>query len=116
VDTITARWAGLALALTACVLAILAGCKLDLAEENPGSTPAVSVTLAWDPAQPPVEEYRVHWGTKSRLYTHSMSAGASTQATVTGLNAGTTYYFAVTARAAGLESGYSNEVSFNAGS
>jgi hypothetical protein len=72
-----------------------------------------SVTLAWDAnPEPDVSAYVIHYGTSSRQYPYSTNVGNVTRATVNGLQAGLTYYFAVTAtNSAGLESDYSNEVS-----
>ena len=70
------------------------------------------VTLAWDPNAEPVDGYRLHYGTSSGIYTHSMDAGNATQATISGLNTDTTYYIVVRAYDADGESGNSNEVSW----
>lgn len=69
-------------------------------------------TLYWDPVtQPPVDGYRIHYGTQSGLYTVHISTGNVTSWTVANLQPDT-YYFSVTAVKAGYgESGYSNEVS-----
>jgi fibronectin type 3 domain-containing protein len=61
-----------------------------------------------------VTAYRVYYGTASGSYQQQrgagISAGSSTAYTATGLNAGTQYYFAVTAiDNAGNESAFSNE-------
>lgn len=73
---------------------------------------AHSVTLAWDP-EGGIAGYRVYQGTNSRAYTQAMDAGTNTQAGVTGLINGVTYFFAVTAyNSAGLESDFSTEVSY----
>jgi fibronectin type III domain protein len=73
-----------------------------------------SVSLAWDaPNDPSVVGYNVHYGTSSGSYTITQDAGASTTATVSGLQTGIPYYFAVTAyNASGINSAYSNEVSY----
>lgn len=55
--------------------------------------------------------YKVYYGTSSGQYGSPISVGDVTQYTVTGLNASTTYYFAVTAVNAGTESQKSNEKS-----
>jgi hypothetical protein len=71
------------------------------------------VTLAWDPnVAPGLAGYNVYYGTASRAYSERISVSSTaTSATVTNLQAGQTYYFAVTAiNFAGLESGYSAEV------
>jgi hypothetical protein len=79
-------------------------------------TYAAQVTLAWDPVMDPnVVGYRVYYGTSSRSYQFNNDAGRNTTITVSNLQDGTTYYFAVTSYGtAGLESGYSNEVSYGA--
>jgi len=73
-----------------------------------------SVTLSWYPSPSTnVTGYKVYFGLASRTYTTSIDVGNVTNATVTGLLAGTTYYFAVTAYdSAGLESDFSAEVSY----
>lgn len=60
--------------------------------------------------------YRVYYGTASGSYAQArgagLNAGNATRYTATGLVAGRTYYFAVTAYdAAGNESAFSSEVS-----
>jgi hypothetical protein len=72
-----------------------------------------SVTLAWDPnTDPEVTGAIMYYGNASRNYPYHTNLGNVTRATVNGLQAGLTYYFAVTAtNSAGLESDYSNEVS-----
>ena len=72
------------------------------------------VRLAWDPSPDSgVIAYRIYWGTRSRAYTQHLEVGRVTTATVTGLSAGSTYFFAATALAAGgLESDFSNEVPY----
>jgi hypothetical protein len=74
---------------------------------------AVNVKMAWDPSpEPLVTGYRVYYGTASGYYTNVVDAGNRTDATVTGLEAGTTYYFAATAyTGAGDESPFSNVTS-----
>jgi hypothetical protein len=73
------------------------------------------VTLAWDAnTEPDLAGYRVHYGTASGSYTTVVDVHKVTTAIVTGLTAGQTYYFAVTAyNAANNESGYSNQVSYS---
>jgi Fibronectin type III domain len=75
---------------------------------------AQSVGLAWDPnSENDLAGYLVYYGTASGNYSQTRPA-ATPSATVTNLNSGTTYYFAVTAyNTNGLESGYSNEVSYS---
>jgi hypothetical protein len=75
---------------------------------------AQSVRLAWDAnTESDLAGYVVHYGTASRSYTNSSDVGLVTTTTVSNLLEGVTYYFAVTAyNTSGLESEYSNEVSF----
>jgi hypothetical protein len=79
-----------------------------------GTAHAGSVTLAWDRSQEPnIAGYRVYYGTTSRHYTAMRSVGNSTTATITLLEPGVTYYFAVTAYdTSGNESAYSQEISY----
>jgi hypothetical protein len=78
----------------------------------PGASQSTQATLYWDPVtNPPVDGYRLHYGTQSRAYTAHVDTGNVTSWTVQNL-APDTYYFAVTAVKAGRgESSYSNEVS-----
>ena len=71
-------------------------------------------TLAWDPETASgLAGYRVHYGTASGTYTSVADAGLQTTYTVTGLTAGTTYYFAATAYdTSGTESTFSNEAAY----
>src|SRR4051812_25290705 len=56
-----------------------------------------SVPLAWDPSPSAgVINYNVRYGTTTLSYTKPVSAGNSTKATITGLTAGTTYFFVAT--------------------
>jgi hypothetical protein len=72
--------------------------------------------LTWDPPAGtlPTElaGYRVHYGTASRDYSNIVDVGNVTDYVVANLDAGSTYYFAVTALGTdGSESAYSNEAS-----
>jgi fibronectin type 3 domain-containing protein len=63
-----------------------------------------------------VAGYRVYYGSSSRSYLQAygsgVAVGSGTSFSVTGLAAGKTYYFSVTAvDSAGTESSYSNEAS-----
>lgn len=74
-----------------------------------------SVTLMWDHNLGADETtgYRVYFSTTSQSYSDSVAVGNVTTGTVSGLTGGVTYYFAVTANdASGLESGFSEEVSY----
>ncbi|RJR39528.1 MAG: hypothetical protein C4576_21530 [Desulfobacteraceae bacterium] len=76
-------------------------------------TIAAQVTLQWEAnSETGLAGYKVHYGTHSRIYTNFIDVGRVTRYSVTGLQEGATYYFAVTAyNTSGVESGYSNEVS-----
>ena len=81
------------------------------------STPevsAASVRLVWDPSpEPLVTGYRLYIGRSSGVYTDIIDAGNRTDSTITGLDAGLTYYFVATAyTGAGDESVFSNETAF----
>src|SRR5579859_7291644 len=73
---------------------------------------ASTVTLAWDPSTATdIAGYNLYYGAASRVYTNVVAVGNSTNATLSGLNPGTTYYFAATAvDTVGLESQYSAEI------
>jgi hypothetical protein len=73
-----------------------------------------SVTLTWDPTlDPDVAGYRIYLGPASRAYTKAIDVGLVTTRAVPLLAGDGTYYFAVTAyNFDGLESDFSNEVSF----
>jgi chitinase len=68
--------------------------------------------LAWDRnSESNIAGYRLYYGTASRNYTANLDVGNTTQHKVTGLAAGATYYFAVTAYdTSGTQSAYSAEV------
>ena len=76
------------------------------------ATHARVLTLAWDlNADPQVVGYRLYCGTSSGEYTMMMDAGQQATATMTGLKANKTYYFAVTAYdVENNESSFSEEV------
>ena len=73
-----------------------------------------TVMLAWDPsASSYVTSYNIYVGTASATYTNVISTGNVTLATVTGLAWGVTYYYAATAvDINGVESDFSNEISY----
>src|SRR5882672_4112065 len=73
-----------------------------------------SVTLAWNAAtNSAIAGYRVYRGGASHAYTNNINAGNTTQTTLTGLAAGATYFFAVTAyTGAGAESDFSAELQY----
>jgi len=77
-----------------------------------------SVTLAWDHSpggSNVIAGYRVYWGPASAVYTNLVAVGYVTNATVKPLVPGVLYFFAATALdKGGLESEFSNEVSYRA--
>jgi hypothetical protein len=76
---------------------------------------AQSVTLAWDPSSDSsIAGYRLRYGTiSSNLSQTAPDVSKTTTRTISNLNDGTTYHFAVTAfNAEGIESAPSNEVSY----
>jgi len=87
---------------------------------NPPPPPAsVTVTdpetggrldVSWPVAAQDVFSYTVHYGTTSGVYTGSQTVGLNLQATITGLQNGTTYFVAVKAtNTSGHTSGFSPE-------
>lgn len=70
-----------------------------------------TVRVSWNAnGEADLAGYRVYYGIASGTYSHVVNVGNSTSADVSGLAAGTTYYFAVTAYDASQnESGYSQE-------
>ena len=76
---------------------------------------AAHVTLAWDAnPEPDVAGYRVYYSTVSGSYANVIEVGSALSAELSDLQAGTTYYFAVTAyNTADLESPHSDELSYS---
>ena len=82
----------------------------------PETHAAVQVTLAWDPNnEPDLAGYKVHYGTSTKDYGVSYDAGNVNSYTISGLQEGTTFYFAATAYDHyGNESDFSEEVVYMA--
>src|ERR1017187_8303070 len=76
---------------------------------------ASDVTLVWDPSLAPnIACYRLYCGTHPGVYKQTIEVGNATTTQVSNLVTGTTYFFAVTASdTTGLESAFSNEVSYD---
>jgi hypothetical protein len=74
----------------------------------------MTVTLAWDPSvSKSVAGYRLYEGLASKTYTNVIDVGNSTTASISGLETGVTYFFAVAAYdAQGLEGALSAEITF----
>jgi hypothetical protein len=72
-------------------------------------SPVWAITLAWDPSSG-ASGYRLYYGVASGVYDTVLDTGASTSASVGGLQVGELYFFAATAINDHGESGYSNEV------
>lgn len=81
---------------------------------SPAYAAVSNVTLAWDPSPSPgVETYRVYYGTASGNYSAFVEVTNATTASVIGLVNGTPYFFAATALdSTGLESEFSEEISY----
>lgn len=73
-----------------------------------------SVTFAWDrSAETNIVDYRIYYGVASSTYTNMVSTGNATSVTIGNLAEGVTYYFAATAYDIfGLESDFSDEISY----
>jgi hypothetical protein len=79
-----------------------------------GYTSFGGVLLEWNPnSESNVAGYRVHIGNTSHVYNETVDVGIQTRYPLTNLNAGVTYFFAVSAYdVAGLESLLSDEVQY----
>jgi hypothetical protein len=68
--------------------------------------------LGWDPSESSVIGYKMYYGKTEGDYDYSVDVGNFTSCTISGLEEGATYYFAVTAYNDIGESDYSNEISY----
>ena len=75
---------------------------------------ASSLNLVWNPSTSTnIAGYRIYYGPASRIYTNTLTVGNVTNATISNLITGSTYYFTATAYdTANLESDFSNEVGY----
>ena len=80
----------------------------------PGLGHTAEVTLGWDANQEAdLDGYKVHYGTTSKSYSHSVDVGDMTSCAISGLQAGVIYYFAASAYdSQNNESDYSQEVAY----
>lgn len=87
---------------------------LSLLEAVAVSATLPSITLAWNPSPANnIAGYRLYLGLSSGTYATSLDVGATTNATLSNLTPGTTYFFAVTAYDTNrLESPFSGEISY----
>jgi hypothetical protein len=94
--------------------AIVLGGILLLALLHYPAQAATSVTLAWTPSlSPDTAGYNIYYGVTNGSYTQMINVGNVTNATISGLTGGTTYYFAVTAYTSlGLQSVFSSQTSY----
>ena len=117
IDDRTTR-VGVAFSFRSLILPLLFFTLLTLNPVSSGEALCAQVTLAWDSdSSPDVAGYRIHYGTATKNYSFNVDVGPQSTFTVTGLNEGTTYYFAATAyTATGSESNFSSEVTYSAGS
>ncbi len=95
------------------IIGLLAAASMFAQTLTPTNPPA-HVGLAWDPSpSTEVSGYYIYYGPATGNYTNKVNAGQATSVTVSNLVRGVTYYFAATAYTAeGLESEFSNEVSW----
>lgn len=75
---------------------------------------ASTANVSWNPSTDPnAVGYTIYYGTTSHVYTNSLVVGNVTNATVSGLTPGVTYYFAATTDdSAGSESAFSGEATY----
>lgn len=80
-----------------------------------GFAHAFSVTLAWDPnpAGEAIAGYKVYYGKASRDYDFVIDVGKTTKVTITNLQNGTVYFFALRAYNSRGKSDFSQELMIN---
>ena len=76
---------------------------------------SAQVTLNWDPnTEDDIAGYKIYYGNSSGNYDSKVDVGNQASYTITALESGKTYYFAITAYDIyGSESGYSAEIVYN---
>lgn len=89
--------------------------SLQASDTSPPGTYSLNLTWTGSPS-PEVVGYVVYYGLASGDYTSSIAVSNVTSVTVPDLVEGVTYYFAITAVSLdGMESDYSNEISYTQG-
>ena len=91
------------------IIFLLLACTFNLI---PLVTHAAQATLAWDKSMGSVTGYEMHYGTTSGDYDYSVNVGNFRSCTISGLQEGVTYYFAVTAYTDTSDSNYSDEIAY----
>jgi hypothetical protein len=77
----------------------------------PGIGHAANVDIVWDPSTGPVAGYEFCYGTSSGSYDYVVDVGNITSCSISGLEEGTTYYFAAKAYdSEGIKSTFSQEL------
>lgn len=96
------------------ILFLLIPCTLYFIPATLPAVNAAQITIAWDQnPEPDIAGYRMHYGTTSGNYQHNVDVGNHTSCTISGLEEGTTYYFAATAYVSeNVESGYSEQLAY----
>jgi hypothetical protein len=89
----------------------LASCGSDEGMSAPSRASGASKTVSWSAVPEPVLGYKLYWGTRSHEYDSHVDVGPDVSYTVSGLQSGNIYYFAVSAYNGGGESTLSAEVS-----
>ena len=87
-----------------------------LSQQSASPPGFASVTFAWDAStDPSAIGYRLYWGGSSGNYTNAIDVGSLTLCTVTNVPVNVLLFYAATCyTASGLESRYSNEISYAA--
>ncbi len=97
------------------LIGILVSIFLPIGPSSAQNVHGANVTLAWDPnMEADLKGYKVYYGSASGNYSFMIDVGNWTSLTISGLEAGKTYYFTATAYGpAGEESGMSGELRYD---
>jgi hypothetical protein len=95
-------------------IAVSSPVSVSVVPTSGGSSNGATLRIGWDPSiSPDVVGYRFYLGTSSRNYSATNNIGNVTTHSITNLERGRTYYFAVTSiSSSNLESDYSEEISW----